>query len=282
MRVRVTSWTMLVGVLLWVGTAAAQQDGINLDLKDAPLSEAIGLLGKEAALQFIFGPDVNKDTKVTISIENKTPEQALKLLLQVAGGLSYENVDGVYIIKGGAGGAPTRPTMPTGPTTPTGPTQPARPVAPPPRPGAGAGATTAPAGGTETAGTPTVESKRYQKIDLKFMFAPGFASMFRKGVPLYYIDIDSFASALGGRGGGGFGGGGGGLGGGGGGLGGNGGGGFGGGGGGRGGGGGFGGGGGGRGGGGRGGGGGGFGGGGSRGGGGGGFGGGGSRGGGGF
>ncbi len=110
MRIRV-SRSLLVTMAMFcaLGVASAQdEDLVSLDIKDAPLGEAIKILSAETNIQFILGPNVNDDQKITISIANKPVERALELLLQAAGTLKAEKVDGVYIIQSPAtaGAAP--------------------------------------------------------------------------------------------------------------------------------------------------------------------------------
>ena len=216
MRCRVKAVSAaLLALTLWSGAALAQnQQMVTLDLRDAPLVEAIKILSQETGLQFILGPDVDPDKRVNVSVTNKPVEKALELLLQSAGGLTFEKVEGVYIIRKAGGGG--NAGMPAGGGTTTRPgTAPAppRPGATPPvpprpgatsRPGATPGATpTAPGGGaTGAAGSPTVSSKRYEKINVKFAFAPGLARAFVKGKALYYADMDTMAQGIGGTGGG--------------------------------------------------------------------------------
>lgn len=208
---------LLVAMALLVGGLAYAQDEqtVSVNLKDASLRDAIDILHQETGLQFIIGPDVNEDQKVNMNVDNMGIERILKLLLEPRG-LTFEKVEGVYLINpkraagagdagGGGGGGMTRPTTPTRPTRPT--TAPTRPT----RPGAG-GETVRPGGTTPAAaggatGTPTVASKRYERINLQYAYAPGLAYALG-GEALMYSQIDPWAGSVGGMGGGGFGGGG--------------------------------------------------------------------------
>lgn len=108
-----------IALLVGIGPARAQDQTVTLDIRDATLADAIKILGQETGIQFILGPDVDPDTRVTMSVEDKPVERVLDLLLQVAGNLTAEKVEGVYIIRGAGAGAPAGGGMT--PTTPTRP-----------------------------------------------------------------------------------------------------------------------------------------------------------------
>ena len=217
MRIRVSRSLLLsMAMFCALGAVRAQDDVVSLEIKDAPLGEAIKILSAETNIQFILGPNVNDEQKITISVSNQPVEKALNLLLTAAGNLKAEKVDGVYIIQaadagGNTPGAPGAgmPRPGAGAAMPR-PATPSRPGSMPgPRPAAG---TSAPGMTGTDAGAPTVSSKRYEKINLIYAYAPGLAEALG-GEPLLYSDIDPWAGSVGnsgGGGGGGFGGGGGG------------------------------------------------------------------------
>ena len=199
---------LVAGLMVAVTPVRADDNLISLDIKDASLSEALKILSKEAGIQFIVSPDVDAEKKVTISVDNKPPQKILEIMLSSIGGLQYEVVEGVYVIKPKAGAAmqPAAGAPAAGPAAPPRPT-PGAP--PPPRPGARptatAGGGTAGAGGAMpgggATGTPTEKAKRYERILVRYIPAAGLASVFERGKPLYYTDLDPWAAQLGGQGG---------------------------------------------------------------------------------
>ena len=226
MRRMTIAVAMLMGLGLLSVAADAQDEGISLNLQKAKLGTAIDILRQDTGLNFIIGPDVDEDQTVSISVDNKSIEKVLQLLLE-SRGLTFEKVEGVYLIKKqDAGGGGQEPGMVNAPGRPAGgATRPAPAPGRPARPGAVTatrpGAAPAAPGAVGGDGAPTVSSKRYERINLAYAYAPGIAMLFENGEALLYSDIDPWASSLsggGGGGGGGFGGGGGGLGGGGGGF----------------------------------------------------------------
>lgn len=205
----------LLGLMVLVPAVHAQNNAlVNLDVKDMALRDALDILAGEAGIEYIIKPDVDPAKKVTLTIENRPVETVLRLLLQAAGGLEYALEEGVYVIGlAGADDAPTRPTAPMAPAGPTG-TRPTPP--PPPRPSTGGlrtpgttrpGGTRPGASGALDTGNVTVESKRYDRIVIRFGSAPALASIFDGGVALYHSQLDPWSSIGGGGGGGGFGGG---------------------------------------------------------------------------
>lgn len=214
-------FTTALGRAAW---AQAKAPTVNLEIKGATLADTLKLVHDEVQVDFIIDPRVNQSVKITASVTDKPIEQALRLILNQATNLTFENVDGVYIIKPAPSattpatateppaipGAAALPGALPGPAAPR--VRPANPLPVLPGPAAaktpslpGPGAQPGVAGGAT--GAPVVESKPLPKLlYLKYAYAPGIAVLLEnkttkvRGQALLYSQIDPWAGALSGNG----------------------------------------------------------------------------------
>ena len=212
-RIAATILGAVLALTLSVGRVNAAEGVITLNLKDARLSQVLDLIKQQVAFEYVLTPGVNGEAPVTIAINNKPFDEALKLVLSTAKA-SFDVVQDVYIIKPGdapgAGAAPVGPTAPitngigvpaaggftggrptvpprpatTRPTTTVPAAAPGAPMAMPGMPGAGTGVDT-PNATASAKGMPVV-------IPLRYADAPALAMLFSnqttgiQGMPLRY------------------------------------------------------------------------------------------------
>lgn len=193
-------------ILMMCSWLFAAEPMITLDVKGSSLAEVIDIIHKEAQIDFIFDPRINQSVKITASIENKTLNQSLTLILSQCN-LSFENIEGVIVIKPQEVKV-DQPTIAPMPVVQAPTTKPLSPVVKPNKPVA----TPAPIPGAATqsnnTGIPNVESKPMPKlVYLKYAYAPGIAVLLQnkktgvKGTALLYSQVDPWAGAMSGGGG---------------------------------------------------------------------------------
>lgn len=85
-----------------ITSAEAQQSQgqlqINIFLKDADLYEATRMLTLKAGMQFVFEPSTDPYGKVTLKLDQASPEEALAYICKSAGAYFRRDENGVYII----------------------------------------------------------------------------------------------------------------------------------------------------------------------------------------
>jgi general secretion pathway protein D len=91
--------SLLVGVA--VGSATAQQSNevrLDLTLKDADMMQATNMLFLRAGISFVVEPTGEGYNKITLKLDNVTPEEAVQYICQSAGAYFRRDENGVYII----------------------------------------------------------------------------------------------------------------------------------------------------------------------------------------
>lgn len=119
MRIK-NCWTALVAAALVVGAvmpAAAQnsQSGgrFNLTLKDAELLTALQALSLQTGIEFtIQVADADKIRRVTVSLKEKTAEEAIRYICEAAGVIVERDETGVFVVRTASAPAPISPTVP--------------------------------------------------------------------------------------------------------------------------------------------------------------------------
>lgn len=98
-----------LGVAL-AATAVAQQGSptsrVDLFLKDADLLQATQALTRQTGIQFIIEPSQEPFSRVNLSLNGITAEEAIEYLCKAAGGWAERDPNGVYVIRRGAKPAP--------------------------------------------------------------------------------------------------------------------------------------------------------------------------------
>lgn len=74
---------------------------INVTLEDASLRMATQMLSKQAGLQFVLTPGLDDLPMITLTISNKTPEEAIELICLAAGAYAERLDSGVFVIRKG-------------------------------------------------------------------------------------------------------------------------------------------------------------------------------------
>ncbi|MBN8690426.1 MAG: hypothetical protein J0L72_06490 [Armatimonadetes bacterium] len=98
--VRLSAFTAVVGLSL-LATGASAQATLDLDLKDAQLVSAIQVLANRSGVEFVVVDNPANFAPVTLTLRGKSADEALRLIVQSAGGYVEKNEGGVYIIRFG-------------------------------------------------------------------------------------------------------------------------------------------------------------------------------------
>ncbi|MBI1755480.1 MAG: hypothetical protein HYR64_00040 [Fimbriimonas ginsengisoli] len=100
--IRVVVVGCIVGCLLMVGSPAVAQlpEELRVDvyLKDADLLTATRALTQKTGLQFLVEPSSEPFGKITLKLDQVSPEDAIKYICQAAGARFKRDENGVYII----------------------------------------------------------------------------------------------------------------------------------------------------------------------------------------
>jgi general secretion pathway protein D len=118
MRIK-NCWTALVAAALVVSAvmpAAAQgpRNGgkIDLQLKDAELLTALQALSLQTGIEFtIQVADADKIRRVTVSLKEKTAEEAIRYICEAAGVIVDRDETGVFVVRTASAPAPVSPTV---------------------------------------------------------------------------------------------------------------------------------------------------------------------------
>lgn len=90
-------------IFLFLLPTLSRAASINIELQDAKLPDIIQLFMKSIfKAEYILSPDIKADSKtMTVSLKNKTPDQAKSLFIQIMKDykIHLENQSGVYFIK---------------------------------------------------------------------------------------------------------------------------------------------------------------------------------------
>ncbi len=118
MRIK-NCWTALVAAALVVGAvmpAVAQgpraSGKIDLQLKDAELLTALQALSLQTGIEFtIQVADSDKIRRVTVSLKEKTAEEAIRYICEAAGVVVERDETGVFVVRTASAPAPVSPTI---------------------------------------------------------------------------------------------------------------------------------------------------------------------------
>lgn len=118
MRIK-NCWTALVAAALVAGAvmpvaAQGQRTGgkIDLQLKDAELLTALQALSLQTGIEFtIQVADADKIRRVTVSLKEKTAEEAIRYICEAAGVIVDRDETGVFVVRTASAPAPVSPTV---------------------------------------------------------------------------------------------------------------------------------------------------------------------------
>lgn len=115
-----TKWTALAAAAIMMVAAlpaAAQEirsaNRIDLVLKDAELLTALQALSLQTGIEFtIQVADVDKIRRITVSLKDKTAEEAIRYICEAAGVVVERDETGVFVVRTASATAPVSPTAP--------------------------------------------------------------------------------------------------------------------------------------------------------------------------
>lgn len=118
MRIK-NGWTALAAAVLMIGAAlpaAAQESGakgkIDLVLKDAELLTALQALSLQTGIEFtIQVAESDKVRRVTVSLKEKTAEDAIRYICDAAGVIVERDETGVFVVRTATAATPVSPTV---------------------------------------------------------------------------------------------------------------------------------------------------------------------------
>jgi hypothetical protein len=189
-------------LLLPTLAAVAQTDKtINIDFHDAPLKDILQILKRIGNLGDFTIPDGYGDKRITVSLVDKTPLEALTIVLDAAGLLGVNDA-GTLVIKPKPSEKGPRQTEPTrAPSTVLGTREPPRPI----RTDVGGGDVAKPAAGaagaTDANGAAQKKDKIYRLIVPNYMNLMMLSDIFGGST----IDENQYLGGGGTSGGGGYG-----------------------------------------------------------------------------
>jgi len=115
-----TKWTALAAAALMIGAvlpAAAQEvrsaNRIDLVLKDAELLTALQALSLQTGIEFtIQVAETDKIRRITVSLKDKTAEEAIRYICEAAGVVVEKDETGVFVVRTASASVPVSPTAP--------------------------------------------------------------------------------------------------------------------------------------------------------------------------
>lgn len=115
-----TKWTALAAAAIMIGAAlpgVAQEvrsaNRIDLVLKDAELLTALQALSLQTGIEFtIQVADVDKIRRITVSLKDKTAEEAIRYICEAAGVVVEKDETGVFVVRAAGSTVPVSPTAP--------------------------------------------------------------------------------------------------------------------------------------------------------------------------